>query len=496
MEIILEHSGIDFFKKVWSGNLGREETGECVVPDVMPDISEIIDADGIVTIRSKEVDSGRMVVVCNVSASVLYRPEGETGARQLSLVIPVNIAADAPDTDEDCIPVANLSLGVIDARMLNPRKVLVRCEVFAELSCYKEDRLEVNSGVAGAGDVMANTNTSTVWPVTSVREKTFTVEDEFELPVSDEEFRELLKYRVNLSDEDVKMVGSKLIFKGTAKVQAVYAAGESRTPRMSTFNTEFSQIMDVGELSENAVTDVTIVPTGVYIDAQAKANRSVGLTAEIHAVAQAVSQDAKELQVLSDVYSNKNELEVTTKTLTLPGAAKVQSARDSVRAQLDTGEEAAGVNYLYTLDPFWENNAGAVNVHGVYSDKEGNLHGFSKKLNSDAAAPGTKPLKAKFQDVYAEPTVSGMDVKALVETSAAETEKTEITAVESVVQGESTAEKWTKRPSVMVICVAPGDSLWNLAKKYGSTPELIAATNALEADAVTEGQTILIPKAR
>ena len=88
MDIILENNSIECCKKVWSETLCREETGESVVPDVMPDIGEIIDTDGFVTIKSKEADAGRITISCVVSASILYRPEGDTCVRQLKVNLP------------------------------------------------------------------------------------------------------------------------------------------------------------------------------------------------------------------------------------------------------------------------------------------------------------------------------------------------------------------------------------------------------------------------
>jgi hypothetical protein len=118
---------------------------------------------------------------------------------------------------------------------------------------------------------------------------------------------------------------------------------------MSVFATEFSQIMDVGELSENAVTQISMVPTGIYIDTQSKANKAMSLPVEIHAVSQAVCRDRREMAVLSDLYSNKYDLNVEMKEHTLPGANSFACLRDTVRDQVDTPSEVSGIQYAYSL---------------------------------------------------------------------------------------------------------------------------------------------------
>ena len=57
---------------------------------------------------------------------------------------------------------------------------------------------------------------------------------------------------------------------------------------------------------------------------------------------------------------------------------------------------------------------------------------------------------------------------------------------------EGTAQS---HPALIIYFTEDGDTLWNVAKKYGTTVEKIKAANGLEDDILSGGRKILIPKA-
>ena len=74
METILNQCRRTCYKKVFSAETTREESVESVVPDVLPDIAQILNTDGFVLLRSKEVDDGRFTLGAAVQSCVLHSP--------------------------------------------------------------------------------------------------------------------------------------------------------------------------------------------------------------------------------------------------------------------------------------------------------------------------------------------------------------------------------------------------------------------------------------
>ena len=52
-----------------------------------------------------------------------------------------------------------------------------------------------------------------------------------------------------------------------------------------------------------------------------------------------------------------------------------------------------------------------------------------------------------------------------------------------------------RRPALTIYFTQQGDTLWNIAKKYGTTVEKIKAANNMEGDDLSIGEKILIPRA-
>lgn len=76
MDLNLKQEEIRYIKAVYRNTLVKEETAEVVVPDSLPDIMRIIDADAVALLRSKEADGGRVTITGIVNVSVIYIPDG------------------------------------------------------------------------------------------------------------------------------------------------------------------------------------------------------------------------------------------------------------------------------------------------------------------------------------------------------------------------------------------------------------------------------------
>jgi len=308
MDLAMRKLNIGCFHKVWESAFAREETAETVVPDVLPDIAAIVDASAVVCLRGKEARQGECGLTASINAAVIYLPEGEQRARKLEATLPVSVMADAAGVDENCGLVARVKLCSIDARAVNPRKVLLRCEVAVEMEAYKEGEIALCGGVEDVKGAKVNIKESLAeltLPV-AVKEKTFVLTDEYSLPASRPPMSELLGKRAELTLEDVKSVGNKLIFKGAALLTFLYvAAGESEL-QSADFSTGFSQIIEMEKPMDGLHVNLSLAVTGVYIDQMGPESRQI--SGELHVVAQAVGAEDMQLPYVEDAYCNEHPL--------------------------------------------------------------------------------------------------------------------------------------------------------------------------------------------
>ena len=88
MDMNLNKENINYVKMIYSASFTHEETMELIVPDAQPDILEILDTDAVVLLRSKEADTGRVVISGVINATVLYAPEDSGDIKKLELSMP------------------------------------------------------------------------------------------------------------------------------------------------------------------------------------------------------------------------------------------------------------------------------------------------------------------------------------------------------------------------------------------------------------------------
>ena len=94
MDVALQTQTFTGYEPVFSDTQTLETAGEMIVPDKMPDIGRIADADGVVLLRSKEAEDGKLRLQGEVQVSVLYLPDGAAGFRALHLALPLELLAE------------------------------------------------------------------------------------------------------------------------------------------------------------------------------------------------------------------------------------------------------------------------------------------------------------------------------------------------------------------------------------------------------------------
>ena len=126
MELELERIGWNGYEAALETTVCQEETLESIVPDACPDVLRICETEAIVCLRDKVVQEGRLTLSGSVRASLLYLPDGGEGLRRMGVELPFTCPVEHPGLTPEWRVVAVPRVQGADARLLNPRKVLVR----------------------------------------------------------------------------------------------------------------------------------------------------------------------------------------------------------------------------------------------------------------------------------------------------------------------------------------------------------------------------------
>ncbi|MDR0862781.1 MAG: DUF3794 domain-containing protein [Oscillospiraceae bacterium] len=512
MDINLEHDKVRFAKNVLAARVPREETADVIVPDSLPDIARIIDTDANVLVRGKDSENGRVTVSGIVSATVVYVPDGSETLRRVAVELPFEVAAAGTEVAQATRVVARVNLSSADAIVVNPRKISVRAELIADITGYNDAELALPVGFKdGAEPTESGTqllkDTFSFHAATDVREKTFSVTDEYAIPNTSPAAAELLRANVTLTPDESKLVGNKLIFKGAANVRALYARVDNNEPMETEFKLDFSQIMEL----ENAAADDTfeLVPqlTGAYFDLGGENETGRVITAELHAVAQCVATGKKTVPFLTDAYSTRFELAPRRDFVSVEDNAPAGRFGAVLRANLVTPPGVARVVSVTAragnVTNAYEDNTATlrcpVNVSAVYVNSDGQVQSANGRFEAELNANGAN-VNARAEcggEVYAVAAEGGIEVRVPVEFTAHEVSRLEVSPISGLSYDEETPTDTKALPSLVLARANEGETLWQLAKKHRSTTELIREANDMEEnDAPASGKFLVIPKKR
>lgn len=499
MEVNLKREAIQYCTPVYSDTLSREETLEAVVSDTLPDVARILDVDAAVYLRSKTLQQGSIRIEGSIRGTVLYIGEDSERLQRIETELPVVFSTEAEGAEDTDALAANVCVSSADAKLLNPRKIQFRAGVCAAVVVYRSVTAELPSEAEQTPGLYTLTDTKTVSFLSGVEEKSFLVSDEAELPAGCPPMEKLLCYSHTESVDELKQVGGKMILQGTVRLDTLYLTAGDDAPQHQIFRIPFSQILDIAN-GKAELSTVILTSGGCYLEPLSGSDGITSLHLELHLCAQTLCRSETEIRYIADAYSLKSTCRLKTDTVRTLGAARPAVLRQSVRETLETPDSPKEIVYARVTAAFpvcTENGVSeSICVRMLYRTQRGSLSSMSRMLTltfeSGETTGMTLPETARFGEIYAAAGDNAVELRCPVELSVNAAAASEFTYVSEMELEENETAEETERPSLIVIRLGT-ESLWNVAKKFGSTCELIEAANP---GTVNPGDLILIPHGR
>lgn len=506
MDVTMGKKTVACYHKIFEYRDASESAVETVVPDTMPDIDRLLCADGTLVIRSKEVSEGLVSVEAGISASVLYVPDGESGVCCLRAAIPFAFEADAPGVTSDSVPVATLMLTNIEARMLNPRKVVIRASVAVTIECFERAEAEYCAEVGGdeKAELQVLTERRNISHVVSVKEKTYVLTDEYRLPAGSPPVGEPLRESVELCAEEIRAVGSKVVINGTAKIILTYSVADRPEIASAEFETAFSQLIDMDIELTAPECRTALLLTAMYIEPHTYAGGEKGFTCELHIVAQAVCSDNIGVEYISDCYSNKRPVKVTNESTRVICDMRRALQRCGFHEELEADRTVGEVKEAICRVTDLEIENGTVKCRVValviFCGESGKMFCATGRFPFTCPAGFEEGMTgavigARCSQVFAAPAQKSIDLRAQVCVDLMMWREGEINQIAGIDEDEEENEK-KERPSLVVVRAGEDATLWILAKRYRSTREIILKANGLEKGEPIAGRLLLIPSVK
>lgn len=508
MELEFDRDVIQGCEVLADGTVCQEETLESIVPDACPDILRIVAVCGQAALNGKQAKEGMAQASGTVRAVILYQPEAGGGLRRMEAALPFTAQLEAPGLTDRGTVQACVRLRGAEARALNPRKVLLRADLAVDLTAFQPKEQVCCQGVLEpeANGVQERITEGETYQLSAVQEKPFTFSDQVRLNGGPGEAAQLLACRAVPLCGECKLIGTKLIFKGTVELQLLMQeAGGGLTSYHESM--PFSQVMEVPGVGESGDCRLAVELTQYSCEPSGEDGRTLELTVDLLAQAQIWSR--RPVAVLQDLYSTAFQTQVEREEQSLWQLLELSSRMQNVRELFETGTATRSVvDSWASLGEIRRSREGEelvlegeVQVTVLYLDEEETPQVFQKTMGVACRleAPAGALCRCRMVtpgEVFATPAAGGVEVRFNLEFQCLVLEERKLTAVCGAALGEPRARGEGDQPSVVLRLAEQGEGLWELAKCYGTTMEQILQANQLEEGSLPTGRMLLIPSVR
>ena len=421
--------------------------------------------------------------------------------------LPFTCQAEAPGLTEGGTVLASPRLRQAEARALNPRKVLLRVDLAVDVTACQPSERTVVKGVSDPeeGSLCQRQYQGEDYQLCSVQEKPFTFSEQLRIQTGTGDTPQLMALRVQPVCGESKLIGGKLIFKGAVETDLLLQEPEGGLTA-SHESLPFSQVMEVAGAGEDADCQVGVEVSAFQWEPVGD-GRQADLTLEL--LAQAQVRRARPVTLLQDLYSTAYQMEADSQPQPLCRLVERSVRPQTVRELLETGELVRSVAdsrlALGQVTQAREGNELVLTAEAwltvLYLDEEEQVQCVRRALPVTCRLECPEGAKCQCRcacpgEVFAAPAAGGVEARFTVEFHCLITQCKAVPMVTAARLGEPRGTGEGERPSVVLRLACPGESLWDIAKAYGTTTDQILQANELEEDQPPLGRMLLIPSVR
>jgi hypothetical protein len=488
------------------------------VPDIKPDIAEIITQQGDIRINDIKAMNGKLLVKGALGFNVLYlSDEGQRPVHNISGEIPfdevINMEVNCSDDDPNIkCELEDLSTGLINSRKLSVRSI-VRLNVAVE-ELYDE---ETAVNVEGPEEVQYISKKIEVTDVSVNKRDTFRIKDEILLPANKGNISSLLFSDVQLNNVEVRLLDDRFSIKGELPVFLLYTNEDEENP-IEYYETElpFSGTIDCNGCTEDMIDDITftIANRNMEIKPDSDGEERV-VDIEVILRMDIKVYEVEEPEILCDVYSPSKDITPVIRyadyeNLVIKNNSKYRIA-DRIRVANNQPRilQICHANGNIKIDEIIPEGTelqveGVIEVGILYISEDdsrplNSLKGvipFSQIIELKGMKPGSnydvKPNVDQLSVMMLDS--EEIEVKATMNLNTIVFDRISEPIITDIDVADLDLEKLQAMPGIIGYVVKPSDTLWNIAKKYYTTIDTIMKVNNLEDDRIKEGDKLIILK--
>lgn len=503
---------------VGEGNSQVLVEGDILVPDIKPDISRILSVDGVVNIKDKQAVQDKIIIDGMINFKILYVSEGgEYPVYSMDASAGFRQNIDIPNTLSNMDIDVNADVEHIDFNIMNERKIAVKTVVSLNGKSHMPSRVEIIKDILGVENAQVLKNRVTYSDIIGSNKSQTMVRESFELEEGLPDIDEILKCNAVAAAKEIQVTDGKVIVSGVAKINTLYIADDGRnTLLMLKHEIPFTHFVEVAGAMRKMDCKVVIKADEVHTEVKEDIDgnkRSFDIEAMIKIDASV--SEIEEKEVMIDAYSPRKSLNIERQKFEFGQTVGKNNSNMVIKEtiELPKGEpEIAKVfnancktmimDASLTDDKCILEGVLEANILYISKDEKQPICSIDQEIpfRHFVEVPGSKENMEVNVDILVNDidchlvNSSHVDLKANIGVSCLVTTRQEMDVVVHITEAEEQIDI-SKKPSITIYYVQPGDTLWKIAKKYHTTVKELVETNDIQnPDSIMPGDQIIIQK--
>lgn len=479
------------------------------VPEYYPEIERVLKCRACPRVSSAGINGQILSVEGNVNITLMYiTPKKELCSYEY--VMPFSRTFEFDGDTTGCIPVCTVREEYMNCRPLDSRSVEIHGAVGVNAKIIKKQCNQIITDIDG-GAVVLNRGTAPATTPIGMAEKCVGIEEELELGNGQPSIKNILRYDAKPVNFECKIISGKVVTKGELRVTILYCGEQTAAP--ATFRTKvpYSTIIEIDGINEECECDVTCELACLEIKSRTAITgeaRSFSMSGKLRFRATACCNN--EVPIVFDAFSTKYETEVVSKEIMVEKIYKSVNESFVFKRNIEINSGTVG-----TVIDLW----GEPQIKTSRIDNEelyigGNMPIFMLAYDID----GTPIYIERAVDYDCRFTVVGathkmranavaslknisytiidncnIEICAEIVVSAAIYNVSKINVVNDIVVSKDTPKKRQKNCAMIVYYADKGEMIWDIARKFNSSPAEISEINAVDGGELRCPKALIIP---
>ena len=478
--------------------------GDSIIPDIKPDILNAISTSGTVCIYKKEINEGKVRLDGCIDTYVMYLADDENNSiRGVNVNLDFTQVIDVPNAMPEMNLDTEVKLKNIECKVINGRKIGIKAFLEINIKVTTNEDIDIINNVNLKGIQMLNKNLNINSLIgrgsTKVYAKDTIVIDNID------NLAEIMKADLHISNKDIKISYNKVLAKADLNVRLLYLTDDNR------MNTVESVIPVMGFIDMPDVTEENVCNTkyeikNVVIKPNNAEDHSVYVEVEIEIYCEVYRN--QEINIIQDLYSPTMNIMFTQKQIKIMQRKENVQSTCNIREKQTIPELAGNKIYDVTTNVDITKQTvlndrilyeGEVTLNYIFNSSNGvDTKKIVVPFNFNVDFPGVNQnsnietnIEMGAQD-FVITSDDSIDVKIDIIFNVTMAKSADINIIDDIKEEENRSACTC---SLVIYYVKDGDTLWKIAKKFGSTVEEIARINGIEnVDKLNVGQQLFIPR--